>query len=179
MELDKQKKLKDEAESELAAERLVKEAALREKEAALKREEAALSEKEAALKREEAALKREEAALKREEAALREKAALEEERKKFTAVMSQLGGGGDTLRKKLRPPDGADASLAHAKPLDWATPSVQKVGGNMLVKNTTTNTCVFSLVIHEVPEALLEALLGDQPKMGKMLFQKVLEDGVA
>ena len=81
----------------MAAERLVKEAALREKEAALKREESALSEKEAALKR--------------EEAALREKAALEEERKKFTAVMSQLGGGGDTLRKKLRPPDGADERL--------------------------------------------------------------------
>ena len=49
----------------------------------------------------------------------------------------------------------------------------------MLVKNTTTNTCVFSLVIHEVPEALLEALLGNQTKVGKMLFQKVLEEGVA
>ena len=49
----------------------------------------------------------------------------------------------------------------------------------MLVKNTTTNTCVFSLVIHEVPEALLEALLGNQTKVDKMLFQKVLEEGVA
>ena len=49
----------------------------------------------------------------------------------------------------------------------------------MLVKNTTTNTCVFSLDVHEVPEALLEALLGNHTKMGKMLFQKVLEDGVA
>ena len=49
----------------------------------------------------------------------------------------------------------------------------------MLVKNTTTNTCVFSLIIHEVPEALLEALFGNQTKVGKMLFQKVLEEGVA
>ncbi|GMH96223.1 hypothetical protein TrST_g8694 [Triparma strigata] len=169
MELQKQKKLlkkvKDEAESELAA-------AQRREEAALKREEDALSEKEAALKREEAALKR-------EEATLREKAVLEEERKKFTAVMSQIGEEGDTLWKKLRRTDGADASLAHAKPLDRATPSVQKVGENMLVKNTTTNTCVFSVDVHEVPEALLEALLGNQTKMGKMLFQKVLWEGVA
>ncbi|GMH69742.1 hypothetical protein TrST_g3800 [Triparma strigata] len=155
MELQTQKKLlkkvKDEAESEVAA----------------------------ALRREEAALRREEAALRREEAALRENAASEEERKKFTAVMSQLGEEGDTLQKKLRRLDGADTSSAHARPLDWSTPGVQKVGGNMLVKNTTTNTCVFSLVVHEVPEALLEALLGNQTKVGKMLFQKVLEEGVA
>ena len=73
----------------------------------------------------------------------------------------------------------ADSSPGPTRPLDLAAPGVQKVGGNMLVKNTTTNTCVFSLVIHEVPEALLEALLGNQTKVGKMLFQKVLEEGVA
>ena len=49
----------------------------------------------------------------------------------------------------------------------------------MLVKNTTANTCVFSVDVHEVPEVFLKALLSDQPKMGKMLFQKVVEGGVA
>lgn len=100
-ELEKQKqllkKVKDEAESELAA--------------ALRREEAALNEKEAALKREEAALSEKEEALKREEAALREKAALEEERKKFSAVMSRLEKEGDTLRKMLHRPHGVGERL--------------------------------------------------------------------
>ena len=67
-----------------------------------------------ALREKEAAMKREEAALKREETALREKGVLEEERKKFTAVMSQLGEEGDTLRKKLRHTDGAGERLQGA-----------------------------------------------------------------
>ena len=91
MELQKQKKLlkkvKDEAESELAALRSREEAALREK-------EAALSEKEATLK---------------------EKNAVEEEREQFRAVMSQLKEEGDALRKELRLPGGAGERLRKSK----------------------------------------------------------------
>ncbi|GMH82827.1 hypothetical protein TrVE_jg2134, partial [Triparma verrucosa] len=52
MELEKEKKLKDEAESELAAERLLKEATQRREEAAQRREEAALKEAVALLEAE-------------------------------------------------------------------------------------------------------------------------------
>ena len=107
-ELEKEKKLRAKAESELAAERLVKEAALKEKGAALREKGAALREKEAALSEKEAALKR-------EEAALTEKAAVEEERKDFSAVMSQLREEGDTLRKKLRSLDEVGERLRGAK----------------------------------------------------------------
>ncbi|GMH81573.1 hypothetical protein TrST_g8901 [Triparma strigata] len=122
---------------------------------------------------------REEAALKEKEAALREKeAALEEERKKFTAVMSQLGEEGDILRKKLRRTDGADASSAHAKPLDRATPGVQEVGPNVLTENRTINNSRTDVTIHEGLEELLEALFGEQMKVGKTLYQKIVEEGV-
>lgn len=65
-------------------------------------------------------------------------------------------------------------------PFDRDNPGVKKVGGtNVLVKSTTTNTCSFNVDVHEVPEALLEALLNDQTKVDKTLFQQVIEEGVA
>ena len=36
-----------------------------------------------------------------------------------------------------------------------------------------------ALIIHEGMEAFLEALLGDQTNLGKMLFHKVVEEDVA
>ncbi|GMH83939.1 hypothetical protein TrST_g13115 [Triparma strigata] len=149
-ELEKEKKLKNDAESELAA----------------------------ALRRETAALREKEAALKREEAALREKAALEEERKKFSAVMSQLGEEGDTLRKKLRPPGGTEPPPAPIEPLNRATPGVEKVGANVLCENIFINNCRTEVTIHEGLEELLEALFRDQTKLGKTLYQNNVEKGV-
>jgi hypothetical protein len=72
----------------------------------------------------------------------------------------------------------ADASPVPARPLDRVDPRVKKVGANVLSKNTTTNTSYFSVDVHETPEALLEALLSDQTRVGETLFQKVLEEGV-
>ncbi|GMH84286.1 hypothetical protein TrVE_jg7727 [Triparma verrucosa] len=149
MELEKEKKLKGEVESELAAERLAKETALREKEAAL-RENTALREKEAAL---------------------------EEQKKIFSAVMARLEKEGDALQKKLRRPDGADSSSAPAETLNRATPGVKKVG-DVLSENTTINNCRTNVTIHEDPKVLLEAILSDQMKVGKMLYQKTVEEGI-
>jgi hypothetical protein len=56
---------------------------------------------------------------------------------------------------------------------------VKKFGVNVLSQNTTINNCRSDVTIHEEPKVFLEALLGDQPKVGKMLFQKVFEKGVA
>ncbi|GMH82415.1 hypothetical protein TrST_g12581 [Triparma strigata] len=145
MELQTQKKLlkkvKDEAELELAASLRREEAALREKEAALRREEAALREKEAALRR--------------------EADAVEEERKKFLAVISQIKEG-NTLP---------------TKPLNRNTPGVKKFGPNVLSENTTINNCRTNVTIHKEIEAFLEALFGDQTKLGK-LYQKTVEKDI-
>ncbi|GMH62401.1 hypothetical protein TrST_g13775 [Triparma strigata] len=157
MELEKEKKLKGETESELAAERLAKETALREKEAAL-RENTALREKEAVLTREKEAV-------------------LEEQKKIFSAVMSRLEKEGDAFQKKLRRPDGADSSSAPAEPLNRATPGVKKVG-DVLSENTTINNCRTNVTIHEDPKVLLEAILSDQMKVGKTLYQKTVEEGI-
>ena len=71
-----------------------------------------------------------------------------------------------------------DASSAHAKPLDWATPGVQKVGPNVLNENRTINNSRTDVTIHEGLEELLEALFGEQTKVGKTLYQKIVEEGV-
>ena len=73
----------------------------------------------------------------------------------------------------------ADSSPVPARPLDRVDPRVKKVGANVLSKITTTKTCYFSVDVHETPEALLEALLSDQTRVGEPLFQKFSEEGVA
>jgi hypothetical protein len=112
---------------------------------------------------EEAALREKEAAQRREEAALRREAdAVEEERKKFSAVISQIKEG-NTLP---------------TKPLNRNTPGVKKFGPNVLSENTTINNCRTNVTIHEEIEAFLEALFGDQTKLGKTLYQKTVEKGI-
>ena len=73
----------------------------------------------------------------------------------------------------------ADATSTSFEPLDPDNPTVRRVGPNMLNENSTINNCRTDITIHEEPQVFLEALLGDQPKPGKMLFQKVVEEGVA
>ena len=73
----------------------------------------------------------------------------------------------------------ADATATSVELLDPDNPLVRKVGANVLSQNTTINDCRFDVTIHVVPKVFLEALLGDQTKVGKMLFQKVVKKGVA
>ncbi|GMH88310.1 hypothetical protein TrST_g6939 [Triparma strigata] len=207
MELQKQKKLKDKAESELAA-------ALSEKEAAQRREQAAQRREEAAQRREEAAQRREEAALKeavalleaereanaeavarfqaeKEEAAAQldaerkakdaERKAKDAERKakdeavrKLQTVVAEINSDATIQARRRR----ADATATSVEPLDPDNPMVRKFGANVLSQNTTINNCRSDVTIHEEMEAFLEALLGDQTKLGTMLFQKVVEEGV-
>ncbi|GMH77977.1 hypothetical protein TL16_g07607 [Triparma laevis f. inornata] len=47
---------------------------------------------------------------------------------------------------------------------------------DVLSKNTTTNTCSFSVKIHDDPKPFLQALITDHTPEGKLLHQKVLED---
>ena len=144
MELEKEKKLKDEAESELAAERLLKEAAQR-------REEAAAAQLDA------------------------ERKAKDDAVKKLTTVVAEINSDA-TLQARRRH---ADATATSVEPLDPDNPMVRKVGANVLIQNTTINNCRSDVSIHEDPKVVLEALLGDQWKLGKMLFQKVVKEGVA
>ena len=71
-----------------------------------------------------------------------------------------------------------DASSAHARPLDRATPGVKKVGPNVLNENRTINNSRTDVTIHEGLEELLEALFGEQAKEGKTCYQKIVEEGV-
>ncbi|GMH74830.1 hypothetical protein TrST_g5935 [Triparma strigata] len=92
------------------------------------------------------------------EAELREKdAALEEQKRKFSSVISRLKEGGEALKQETLKP----VKSVVAKPLDQDTPGVEKVGANVLSKITTTNTCSFGVTIHEEPAMFLEALVGD------------------
>ncbi|GMI09798.1 hypothetical protein TrVE_jg7395 [Triparma verrucosa] len=190
MELQKEKKLlkkvKDEAESELAAvqrreeaAQRREEAALREKEAALREKEAALREKEAALREKEDAQRREEAAQRREEAAASqldaERKAKDEAVKKLKTVVAEINSDATLQARRRR----ADATATSVEPLDHNNPMVRKFGANVLSQNTTINNCRSDVSIHEEPQVLLEALLSNQTKVGKMLFQKVIEEGVA
>ena len=70
------------------------------------------------------------------------------------------------------------SSPVSTEPLDRDNPDVQKVD-NILSKSSTMNRCWFSVDVHEDTEVLLEAVVGDQTKVGgKTLFQKVVEEGV-
>ena len=84
----------------------------------------------------------------------------------------------DTTNQAKRRRLDSSSSISNL-PFDRDNPRVKKVGLNVLSENTTTHTCRTKVTIHEEPQVLLEALLGDQTKGGKMLFQKVVEKGVA
>ncbi|GMI15626.1 hypothetical protein TrVE_jg49 [Triparma verrucosa] len=93
--------------------------------------------------------------------------------RKLQTVVAEINSDATLQARRRR----ADATATSVEPLDPDNPMVRKVG-NVLSQNTTINDCRSDVTIHEEMEAFLEALLGDQMKMGKMLFQKVVEEGV-
>ncbi|GMI10087.1 hypothetical protein TrVE_jg4413 [Triparma verrucosa] len=169
MELQKKKKLlkkvKDEAASELAAERLLKEAAAAQLDVERKAKEAN-AEAVARLNAE------------KEEAAAQldaERKAKDEAVRKLATVVAEINSD-TTLQARRRR---VDASATYiVEPFDRDNSRVKRVGTNVLSESTTTHTCRTNVTIHEEPQVFVEALLGDQTKVGKMLFQKVVEEGV-
>ena len=98
-----------------------------------------------------------------------------EERKQFQKVVAEINKD-EILQARRRTLDAS--SSVSTEPLDRDNPDVQKAD-NILSKSSTTNRCCFSVDVHEDTEVLLEAVLGDQTKVGgKTLFQKVVEEGV-
>ncbi|GMH56789.1 hypothetical protein TrST_g10899 [Triparma strigata] len=104
-----------------------------------------------------------------------ERKAKDETVRKLTTVVAEINSDATLQARRRR----VDATAASVEPLDPDNPMVRKVGPNMFSQNTTINNCRTDFTIHEEPQVLLEALLGDQMKLGKMLFQKVVEEGVA
>ena len=72
----------------------------------------------------------------------------------------------------------ADSSPGPTDPLNRTTPGVKKFGPNVLNENITTSNSRTDVTIHEEPMVFLEALLCDQRKLGKTLYQKIVEEGV-
>lgn len=101
------------------------------------------------------------------------------ERNKFEKVVSQMNED-ETIQARRRALDASSAApiTRTFQPLNRAAPGVEKVGKNVLSDTTTINNYRFSVEIHEEPEQFLGALLGDQTKLGKTLFQKVVEEDV-
>ncbi|GMH64595.1 hypothetical protein TrST_g10088 [Triparma strigata] len=66
------------------------------------------------------------------------------------------------------------AANSIVEPFDRDNPRVKKVGPNVLSSNTNINNCLTKVTIHEEMEAFLEALLGNQTKVGKKLYQKIV-----
>ena len=97
--------------------------------------------------------------------------------RKLKSVVAEINGS-ETLQAIRRTLD-SSVTTTTATALDWGNPGVVVLSNNVRSKNTTTNTCTFSVDIHEEPEVLLEALFGEQTKVGKTLFQKVIGEGVA
>ncbi|GMH95955.1 hypothetical protein TrVE_jg11901 [Triparma verrucosa] len=95
--------------------------------------------------------------------------------RKLTAVVAEINSDATLQARRRR----ADATATSVEPLDPDNPMVRKVGANVLSQNTTINDCRTDVTIHEDPEVLLAAILNDQTNVGKALFQKVVEEGVA
>ena len=104
-----------------------------------------------------------------------ERKAKDEAVKKLTTVVAEINSDATLQARRRR----ADATATSVEPLDPDNPMVRKVGANVLSQNTTIHDCRFDVTIHVEPKVFLEALLGDQTKVGKMLFQKVVKKGVA
>ncbi|GMH75030.1 hypothetical protein TrST_g8509 [Triparma strigata] len=97
--------------------------------------------------------------------------------RKLKSIVAEINGS-ETLQEIRRTLD-SSVTTTTATALDRGNPGVVVLSNNVRSKNTTTNTCTFSVDIHEEPEVLLEALFGEQTKVGKTLFQKVIGEGVA
>ena len=104
-----------------------------------------------------------------------ERKAKDEAARKLTAVVEINSHSDATLQARRRRADGNATSPGL---FDWDNPRVKQVGENVLSENTMINNCRAMVTIHEGPKVFLEALLGDQMKVDKTLFQKILEDGV-
>lgn len=104
------------------------------------------------------------------QAALKENERYRIERKQFENVISKINNDEALQSTRQRLDD------ASSQPLDRDNLGVDQFDQNVLNENTITNTCRFSVKIHEEPKSFLDALLTDQTKDGKMLYQKVVED---
>ena len=104
-----------------------------------------------------------------------ERKAKDEAVKKLKTVVAEINSDATLQARRRR----ADATATSVEPLDPDNPMVRKFGANVLSQNTTINNCRSDVSIHEEPQVLLVALLSNQTKVGKMLFQKVIEEGVA
>ena len=104
-----------------------------------------------------------------------ERKAKDEAVRKLTAVVAEISSDATLQARRRR----ADATATSVEPLDPDNPMVRKVGANVLSQNTTINDCRTDVTIHEEPQVLLEALLGEQTKVVKTLYQKIVQEGVA
>ena len=93
--------------------------------------------------------------------------------RKLATVVAEINSDATLQARRRR----ADATATSVEAPDPDDPMVRKVGPNMLSKNMTIN-CRSDVTIHEDPIIFLDALLGDQTKVGKMLYQKRVEEYV-
>ena len=93
--------------------------------------------------------------------------------RKLKTVVAEINSDATLQARRHR----LDASATSIEPLDPDNP-MKRVGANVLSESTTTHTCRNSVTIHEEPAVFLEAIIGDQVKEGKTLYQKVVEEGV-
>ncbi|GMH53091.1 hypothetical protein TL16_g01370 [Triparma laevis f. inornata] len=96
----------------------------------------------------------------------------EAERKQFENVIAELNKD-ETLQNKRQLLENSYTTTTH--PLDCDDPGI-KFNNNVLTE--TTNSCRFSVSIHEEPEAFLDALMKDktETEISKTLYQKVIQD---
>ncbi|GMH98731.1 hypothetical protein TrVE_jg477 [Triparma verrucosa] len=84
------------------------------------------------------------------------------------------------------PPSPEEAAHDHplsapsiAAPLQWSEPEVLRMSDEILTKNQVTNKVTFTAKIHETPNVLLNALLGNQTSTAsKKMYQEVLKKEV-
>lgn len=96
----------------------------------------------------------------------------EAERKQFEKVIAELNKD-ETLQNKRQLLENSYTTTT--RPLDRDDPGI-KFDNNVLTE--TTNSCRFSVSIHEEPEAFLDALMKDktETEISNTLYQKVVQD---
>ncbi|GMH91805.1 hypothetical protein TrST_g2646, partial [Triparma strigata] len=84
-----------------------------------------------------------------------------------------------SLEDRPNQPSPEASSRSFVVPLLVTDPNVIKASDDILTKNHVTNNVTFSAKIHEEPDALLDALLGDQTSMAtssKKMHQEVIKE---
>ncbi|GMH91940.1 hypothetical protein TrST_g538, partial [Triparma strigata] len=94
-------------------------------------------------------------------------AAVSAERNKFEKVVQEINSDA-TLQARRQ--------VLDASPLDRSNPGIFVVD-SVISEQTSINNCRTNAIIHEVPHIFLQALLGNNKKVGKTLFQKVVQEG--